>query len=199
MANQFLTIVISHPAYLPNEADLIVWLFQNGLDRFHLRKPNSSKNDIEHLLNAIPEKYHDRISVHYYRVKQRVGFHYQKNCIDFANNTITSSYSAHHFDEINNYSKIFDYIFLSPIFNSISKIGYISAFKESELCFFLQQSAERIIALGGINTSNVSMCKTMGFAGIALLGFIWEPFTTGNVAIAKQNWISVYNKLHNDC
>src|SRR5689334_9961149 len=69
----------------------------------------------------------------------------------------------------------FDYVFYGPVFNSISKIGYQSKlspdFKLDKTC-----SKPQVIALGGVELSNLTKIKTMGFAGAAVLGALWnEP------------------------
>lgn len=67
-----------------------------------------------------------------------------------------------------------DYLFLSPIFDSISKYGYRSKFDPDTLKSFLNSTDKQIIALGGVDADRVSSCRKMGFAGVALLGYIWN-------------------------
>ena len=68
-----------------------------------------------------------------------------------------------------------DYVFLSPIFDSISKVGYHAAFAPD----LLNRAAEekiidrKVIALGGINAENIELVKQWNFGGVALLGDIW--------------------------
>jgi len=193
MHTHFHKIVISHPSYLPDESDMVIWLFENGMDRFHLRKPNSSKRELETMLKEIPSEFHSRISVHYHPIRQNVGFHFKHDNLEIASNEISNSYSAHSFSEIDNLKNRFDYFFLSPIFDSISKEGYTSAFDENELTAYLKKSSENIVALGGVDASNVAKCEKMGFAGIALLGTIWKPFQGGDIGKAKQIWMKIVN------
>ena len=62
----------------------------------------------------------------------------------------------------------FDYHFLSPVFDSISKEGYKGR------GFDVTDSNKTIIALGGIRPENVAQVKQLGYKGIAVLGSIWK-------------------------
>lgn len=68
-----------------------------------------------------------------------------------------------------------DYVFLSPIFDSISKSGYHSAFTLE----VLQQAAahniidEKVVALGGVTPDKVKWLRQIGFGGAAMLGAVW--------------------------
>jgi thiamine-phosphate pyrophosphorylase len=71
-----------------------------------------------------------------------------------------------------------DYLFLGPIFDSISKENYTSRFPESLLYDLKDKGVinEKIIALGGINKENMHKVKDYGFGGVAILGALWENF-----------------------
>lgn len=67
-----------------------------------------------------------------------------------------------------------DYAFLSPIFDSISKEGYLSAsFDEQEVAKAMQQAQMDVYALGGVSMDKIPVVQRMGFAGIGLLGAVW--------------------------
>ena len=67
----------------------------------------------------------------------------------------------------------YEYVFLSPIFDSISKKGYKSNFDLEELNPFLKQK-KNIVALGGINAKNIKIVKQAGFSGAAVIGAVWQ-------------------------
>jgi thiamine-phosphate pyrophosphorylase len=71
-----------------------------------------------------------------------------------------------------------DYLFLSPIFDSISKQNYMSRFPESLLYELKEKGVihEKVIALGGVNKENISKVEDYGFGGAAVLGGLWEDF-----------------------
>lgn len=88
-------------------------------------------------------------------------------------NCFTISRSCHSLEEISQYRDQCSYLFLSPIFDSISKVGYKSHFTPREL----KSSGlidSRIIALGGINSSHIPLLRQLHFGGAALLGDIWQ-------------------------
>ena len=90
-------------------------------------------------------------------------------------------YSAHSTEEILA-NPGYDYYFLSPIYDSISKEGYKSAFSKTELTEFLHAHPEiKVMALGGMTADKVDECREMGFAGVAFLGEIWNAYRNGGV------------------
>ena len=69
-----------------------------------------------------------------------------------------------------------DYVFLSPIFDSISKQGYQAAYSDGAL----SEAADggiidsRVIALGGITAERMPMLRRWHFGGAAFLGDVWN-------------------------
>ena len=84
------------------------------------------------------------------------------------------TYSAHSISEVKDLVFDTDYVFLSPIFDSISKENYQSNFDLIELKEDLKNVNDKIIALGGVTLSNVVDLKTAGFDGYAQLGDFWN-------------------------
>ncbi len=86
-----------------------------------------------------------------------------------------------------------DYLFLSPIYDSISKSGYGRAFG----CVELVQAAaegiinERVFALGGVRKESLSELRDLGFGGAAMLGDVWRDTS----AAAIDNLIRKINDL----
>jgi thiamine-phosphate pyrophosphorylase len=81
---------------------------------------------------------------------------------------------VHSIDTINQ-CKSYDYIFLSPVFDSISKKGYSS---NIDLNTFMQKKEAstfptKVIGLGGVSKENITLLSDVGFDGAALLGSIW--------------------------
>ena len=68
----------------------------------------------------------------------------------------------------------YSYVFLSPVFSSISKVGYKSTFNEDSLKDMLRHTSYKVIALGGVDEDKVEQARRMGFAGVAVLGSIWK-------------------------
>ena len=83
----------------------------------------------------------------------------------------------------------YDYVFMSPIYDSISKVNYYSTYTAEEL-----RDAQRtkiidskVMALGGINTGNLLEIKDFGFGGAAILGDLWNRFD----ACSDQDYLAV--------
>ena len=175
------TIVISSPTPVKNEFRIIENLFKDGLKYFHLRKPEFNFSEYENYILKIPEKYRNRIIIHsYFELLEKYnlkGFHFNKKTIHLyeRNQNIHTSYSAHTLTELKINSDKFDYVFISPIFDSISKPGYKSNFTLSEIqSFFIENNITNAVALGGINFLNINKIKDINFFGAAMLGAIWN-------------------------
>jgi thiamine-phosphate pyrophosphorylase len=87
---------------------------------------------------------------------------------------LTVSTSFNSISDLEKFDDLYDYVFLSPIFDSISKKDYQSGFKEFRLTSAVQSSNYKIVALGGLNNENVHKVFKMGFWGSAFLGIIWS-------------------------
>ena len=79
--------------------------------------------------------------------------------------------------------RVCQYVFLSPIFDSISKVGYAAAFPEEQL---RQAAKERLIdrqvvALGGVTATNIAALRAWHFGGAAFLGDVWSRMDDPNV------------------
>ena len=69
-----------------------------------------------------------------------------------------------------------DYMFLSPVFDSISKRGYSSHFSLEDIKSNSGIVKDRVFALGGVSADNIGLLPDAGFGGAAVLGFLWEPY-----------------------
>ena len=150
-------IVISSSIAVPNEHEIVTSLFEEGLEIFHIHKPSFSKGETEKFIRQIPSKYHNQIFLH----------------SDFP--------KFHSLEELTAHKGKYEYAFLSPVFDSISKEGYKSKFRhrlhrfsqiKSELIRAI--SGKAVIALGGIDEDKIETCRELGFAGVAVLGAIWN-------------------------
>lgn len=174
-------IAITTPKIISDDDYIIRGLLDNGVDIVHLRKPESSIDECRVLLSNLGDEYRARIVVHdypklYYEFSLR-GVHINKNI-----GTLPCGYSGlrtrscHSLEEVVRYKDECDYLFLSPIFDSISKAGYHSAFDE---CSLRQASISgvidsRVIALGGVTFNKIDYLKNLNFGGVAMSGAIYS-------------------------
>lgn len=170
-------ILISNPAPVNNEHEIISQIFDEGLKIFHLRKKEFQENEMRTFIENIPQKYRRRIVLHsHYHLAADYGLKGIHVPAVYAGEMQagTLSVSFHSPEEILKSELAFDYGFLSPVFDSISKEGYKSRFKPDELKLFLNDRKEKIIALGGLDEDKIETVKDLGFSGIALLGAVWQ-------------------------
>ena len=174
-------IVITSPDFLPGEASAIIKLLDSGTDTIHLRKPEATIVQCRELLDQIPASYRKHIVLHQYfelcDEYELQGIHLNKrNPYMPANSKGTVSCSCHSLDEVVKRKPTMDYVFLSPIFDSISKQGYCSAFSIETLKNAQQEGIidEKVIALGGVTYSKLPLLESLSFGGAAMLGEIWN-------------------------
>ena len=174
-------IAITTPTVTDEDACLIKGLLDNGVDSVHLRKPDSSIEDCRKLLTKLNKEQRAKIVVHNYHELyfefSLKGIHINKNACSFPKGyNGFKSRSCHSLAEIVRYKKDYDYLFLSPIFDSISKNGYKSAFSHKEL----QQASsngiidEKVIALGGVTFNDIPYLKALNFGGVAMIGNLYN-------------------------
>lgn len=181
-------ITITSPDFISGEAIFIDKLFLQGLDLLHIRKPDVSLEAYKRLLLQIPKHWYSRIVLHeHFDLAEEFGLHgihLNRRCSQVPDSFRGStSCSCHTLEEVKKQKDSKDYVFLSPIFDSISKIGYHAAFSPTSL----KQAAieniidEKVIALGGITANNISLVKEWHFGGVAFLGDIWKRMSEPQV------------------
>lgn len=182
----FKLIYITTPNFWRGEAEAIVELMEKENFILHLRKPDAQEADVVALLESIPSVYYPRIVLHscfnlcaLYGLR---GIHLnsRENVIpeNFKGTVSRSCHSLKELDQCN--QEDYDYLTLSPIFDSISKVGYHSAFTPKVIADAVDMGIinRRTIALGGVTRNVLSQLQSMGFGGAAMLGEIWKPWNT---------------------
>jgi thiamine-phosphate pyrophosphorylase len=200
----FQLIVISIATMLPGEAAIIHQLFDEGLELFHLRKPGAEEQAVRQLIEAIPAVYLNRIVMHgFFHLMEEYGMHrlhlreehrqkLEREGYIFEDTAAaaelarmglrqlaadpskcTLSTSVHDLQTLQSLSFHFSYTFYSPVFDSISKQQYKGVAGDD---FYLkdEQKAVPVIALGGIDVSNIEKVDKMNFDGAAILGALWN-------------------------
>ncbi|MFV0248108.1 MAG: thiamine phosphate synthase [Tenacibaculum sp.] len=208
---------------ISNEIHVLNLLFCNGLTTFHLRKDLDCKHlggketytekKIRNYIESIPKCFRDRVIIHshFHLVKEYElkGAHFTKKYsyeeflkdqeLNAEDNPLKYiGFSVHSTDEIMRNSQLYDYLFLSPIFDSISNIGYNSKFNLTKLKSFLQEEDVKpeIIALGGMDNTKIAKVKILGFNGLALLGYIWSEFDEDKNIIGALNRFKAITKIN---
>lgn len=184
MDNLFKIIAVTPPDFSSEEADIIIRILKNKeADIVHIRKPGANVSEISQLLNQIPSEFHPNLKLHdgfellnYYNLG---GVHLNSRNSKIPANAVSISKSAHSYEELKEANE-FDYMTLSPIFDSISKREYKSNFNLSELIIKLKPYSN-IVALGGITPEFFPLLIKTGFAGAALLGYFFHIDKNNNI------------------
>lgn len=184
-------IAITFPEVIDGDARLIVRALKKGYDRVHLRKPSASIMEIANIIEKIPLEYRSRVTLHEHHSLAGIfglgGIHLNRRFsdipIDFKG---LVSRSCHSFDEIIRHKDRCDYLFLSPIYNSISKAGYCSNFTAAELAEARRDGIidSKVYALGGVTEEKFAELADWGFGGGAMLGSVWSGLMNPPVVLS---------------
>lgn len=174
-------IVITPPDHLSGEVSAICRLLDNGVDTIHIRKPHWDEHQCRALIEEIPPHYRCQLVVHQYfelcGEYHLQGIHLNRRHPDLpSRHRGTISCSCHSLQEVVAQKPRMNYLFLSPIFDSISKQGYCSNFS-IELLREAQAEGiidNKVIALGGVTPRKQPLLESLGFGGYAMMGAVWK-------------------------
>lgn len=175
-------IAITPPGFRENEQARAEQLLCSGFWRIHLRKPDATADELRHWLDALPAVWHPHIVLHdHYELMYEYavgGIHLNRRhpeppCRLRAG--VTLSCSCHSLSEVREKTPRMDYVFLSPVYDSISKQGYRSAFTRQQLEEARNQGVlgKAVFALGGVTPARLGEIEQLGFGGAAMLGAAW--------------------------
>lgn len=176
-----LLIAITLPYATRGEVAIIRRLLAGGVDIVHLRKPDADIDYCRALLEQLTAAERKRIVVHDYHSLYEefalCGIHINRNIAHLpVGYHGTRTRSCHSLEEVVRYKEECDYLFLSPIFDSISKVGYHSAFSDEVLRRAAAEGIidDRVVALGGVTLDKLSYLERVGFGGAAMSGAIYR-------------------------
>lgn len=176
-----LRIAITRPGAIAGEVATIRRLLADGFDILHLRKPEAGEEYCRSLLGELTPTERSRIVIHDYAVLYDEyalrGVHINRNVTQLPEGYRGSrTRSCHTLEEVVRYKEECDYLFLSPIFDSISKEDYASAFSHRELCRAAREGVidGRVVALGGVTPEHVPYLESLGFGGVAMSGALFK-------------------------
>ena len=188
----FTTIVITRPTFSCDEAEQAARLLRHGdVGLLHIRKPHSSEEETEELVRQLAEEWHDRLVLHdHFHLAQRYALHgvhlNSRNPQPPEGWHGSVSRSCHSLEEVKAFKERYDYVSLSPIFDSVSKQGYHSAFSRDVIAEAVADGIidSKVYALGGVRFSMLDTVKEMGFGGAMILGDAWN--TCGHTVVSYQ-------------
>ncbi|MFH6960562.1 thiamine phosphate synthase [Flavobacterium aquidurense] len=177
-------IVITNPASIANEISIIESLFEEGLSLLHIRKPDFSELEMAQYIHQIRLEFRSKLALHsHHELAEDFGIkriHFSEKTRKENLNVIEGfskyciSTSTHSIEDFNALENDFDYAFLSPVFQSISKQDYYPKENLFESLKSRINYKTKVIALGGIDAENIKETLENGFDDVALLGTIWN-------------------------
>ncbi|MDO4171537.1 MAG: thiamine phosphate synthase [Prevotellaceae bacterium] len=174
--------MITRPAFFCDEAQQAARLLMRGdAGLLHIRKPQSCEEEVEALVIQLADEWRDRLVLHdYFHLAVRYGLHgvhlNSRNPLPPAGWHGSVSRSCHTLEEVRRYKTACTYVSLSPIFDSVSKQGYHSAFSREQIAAAVHDGTidNKVYALGGVRFSMLEEVRAMGFGGAMILGDAWR-------------------------
>lgn len=169
-------IVVSTPERRPGEGALAAALLEAGVARYHLRKPDAPPETLFEFFLELPEALRPRVTIHGPAALARTlgagGGHGLEGGPAVG---LRWSVSLHALE-----LPLFhwDYAFLAPVYDSLSKAGRFGAFTRAALREWNDRrraagDARPVYAQSGITPTRLRECRALGFSGVVSLGYIW--------------------------
>lgn len=178
-------LVLFTPTRSPWDAKTVVKLFDAGLGRLHVQSVRDwNVRQYEAFLQQVPEAFWNRIVL-----EEQPDLVLSRNLAGFQMipgdripprwpKTAALSLKCHSYDEMRSTPKGCHYLFLSPIFPSVSKRDYVPQRTHREFQVIVERwRAEGgcpVYGLGGITPQNAGHVRELGFDGMAFIGSVWE-------------------------
>lgn len=174
-------IAITTPEFRVDEEQAVCRLIDGGWFRVHIRKPGAGAEELAAFLERIPRRYYPALSLHdHFHLAREFGLggiHLNGRNPEVPRGWCgLVSRSCHSPEELRRNAGL-DYLFLSPVFDSISKPGYRGRFSPDELRD-KGLPLDRTFALGGVTRQRLPLLQAAGFAGAAMLSEAWKTDTT---------------------
>jgi thiamine-phosphate pyrophosphorylase len=174
-------VVVSPESVDAREVAAMGGLFAAGLDRYHVRKPSWSREDLQSWLAGLPEAWRPRIVLHqHHDLASGLGLGGSHDRDNDANSQPGGrSRSCHGLASLRRHLPSYEYILFGPVYPSLTKTGYGPAadFPWDGLRATLRERSEtdaRVLAIGGITAGRLGRCRELGFDGAAVLGSVWN-------------------------
>lgn len=180
-------LVISPTKAGRREAAVANTLFEHRLQHFILRLPDGARADYELFLDHIAPEYRRRILIagaydllHAYELGGAYVSASQRGAVDLSLTRGqllgTGVHRAEELRALLDLPRKPDFVLCSPVFDSISKVGYGANEALRALPQRVGKCPFSLIALGGITPEGCALAAEWGYDGVGVLGDLWgEP------------------------
>ena len=183
-------VIISPSERRDSEIPYLLNMFEQGLPTYHLRKTKFSTRELKNFIAEIPEKYHKRIVIHtHHELAMRFNLkgvyvsrsHKRRKLrtsmrmawFKLRKRKLQVSATFRSIEDILDYDPKYDYVFLSPVFDSLSG-NFQAGFTEHDLSHAIKNTKYKVLARGGVSVENIQKAYELGFGGVALQSSIWK-------------------------
>jgi len=183
-------VLISPSEKKESEIPFLLNMFEQGLPTYHLRKTKFSTKELQNFLTEIPAKYHSRIVIHTHHElamkfnlkgvyisrshkKRKTRTWFRMQWFKFRKRELQLSATVRHTENLLDYKPNYDYVLLSPVFDSLSG-NFQAGFTEFNIKSALRNTKYQVLARGGISVDKIQKVHEMGFAGAAFYSSIWK-------------------------
>jgi thiamine-phosphate pyrophosphorylase len=183
-------ILLSPSEQQDNEIPILLQMFTQGLPVYHVRKTGFSTRDLQTYLREIPEKYHPRIVIHTHHElamkfnlkgiyishshrKRKIATALKLLWFKLRKRNLMVSRTFRSIENITHYNLLYDYVFLSPVFDSFST-NLRPGFSEQNLQYALKQTKYTVLACGGTTVESIQKVHELGFSGAVFYSAIWK-------------------------
>ncbi len=173
-----------------SEPPIVTKLFELGLETFHLRKPRYTTKEMTDYIEQIPPRFHDRIVIHSHHLlalkfnlkgvhltrthlQRKVRLWINLRIIRLKRGNITVSTSFRKLASLYEEENVYSYVFLSPIFDTISG-KFQAGFNEHSLRAAIKKTPFKIIARGGVDSLKIAKVIDVGFSGFVMSSALWK-------------------------
>ena len=190
-------VIKTQPTFFVEEDKILTLLFEEGMEKLHLCKPDASPIYSERLLSLMSDDVYKRIIVHdHYYLKAEYGLggiHIEDPTADKPGDYKGKfSRECHDIGDIAPLKRKAEYVVLNHVFDDDDP---------HRLQHIEQAAAQGIIdrhvyAMGGMNIDNIRRARDMGFGGVVVCHDLWSKFDIHNQLDFKE-LVTHFDRLHN--
>jgi len=183
--------VVTHPSNLDNEHQILERMIRHGLKYLHVRKPKFTRDQMIDYLNGFSDESLEKIIIHSHHSlalsMNLKGIHLTEkhrdnsfgvwkkfNLFRIRHRNMYITTSLHKLKEINQSVERYNYVFFSPVFESISKEDHSPSYSLASIYDALHHTKVKVFALGGVDDTQLTKCYDARFKGVALSGYLWN-------------------------